>query len=118
MIHPTSVISKNAEIHESTNIGPFCVIGKGVNIGKNKKTSVKQSFLDYHLTESPYSISIHLKKIFMSDFSSKCSPQSTSTPNRIFSQSGDFDSGCQRTNECSTCDENNTQIEDVKKITC
>tara|TARA_B100000989_G_scaffold293615_1_gene271282 strand:+ start:292 stop:1005 length:714 start_codon:yes stop_codon:yes gene_type:complete len=35
MFHPTSVISKNATIHETTNIGPFCFIGGGVKIGKN-----------------------------------------------------------------------------------
>ena len=35
MIHPTSIISNKAEIEESTNIGPFCVIGDGVKIGKN-----------------------------------------------------------------------------------
>ena len=35
MIHPSAVISKNAEIHETTNIGPFCIIGDGVKIGKN-----------------------------------------------------------------------------------
>ncbi len=35
MIHPSSVISKNAEIHKTTHIGPFCIIGDGVKIGKN-----------------------------------------------------------------------------------
>ncbi len=35
MIHPTAVISKGASIHETTSIGPFCVIGNGVKIGKN-----------------------------------------------------------------------------------
>ena len=35
MIHPSAVISKNAIIHQTSNIGPFCVIGSGVNIGKN-----------------------------------------------------------------------------------
>tara|TARA_A100000164_G_scaffold342714_1_gene340436 strand:+ start:427 stop:1212 length:786 start_codon:yes stop_codon:yes gene_type:complete len=35
MIHPSAVISKNATIHQTSNIGPFCVIGAGVNIGKN-----------------------------------------------------------------------------------
>ena len=35
MIHSSSIISKNAYIHETTNIGPFCVIGDGVKIGKN-----------------------------------------------------------------------------------
>jgi len=35
MIHPSSVISKNAEIHKTTKIGPYCIIGDGVKIGKN-----------------------------------------------------------------------------------
>ena len=35
MIHPSAVISNNTEIHETSNIGPFCVIGSGVKIGKN-----------------------------------------------------------------------------------
>ncbi len=35
MIHQTAVVSKNAEIDETTNIGPFCIIGDKVKIGKN-----------------------------------------------------------------------------------
>ena len=35
MIHPSAVISNKAEIDETTNIGPFCIIGEGVKIGKN-----------------------------------------------------------------------------------
>ena len=35
MIHNSAVVSKNAEIDETTNIGPFCIIGDGVKIGKN-----------------------------------------------------------------------------------
>ena len=35
MIHPSAVVSKNTDIHESTNIGPFCVIGDGVKIWKD-----------------------------------------------------------------------------------
>ncbi len=35
MIHPSAVVSKNAEIHETSNIGPFCIIGNNVKIGKN-----------------------------------------------------------------------------------
>ena len=35
MLHPTAVIAKSAEIHETTNIGPFCVVGDSVRIGKN-----------------------------------------------------------------------------------
>ena len=37
MFHPSSIISKNAKVHESTYIGPFCVIGDHVEIGKNNK---------------------------------------------------------------------------------
>ncbi len=35
MIHPTSIVSENAQVHESTNVGPFCTIGDGVKIGKD-----------------------------------------------------------------------------------
>ena len=34
MIHPSAVVSNNAEIDKTTNIGPFCIIGDGVKIGK------------------------------------------------------------------------------------
>ena len=37
MIHPSAVVSKNAKIHETSEIGPFCTIGDGVNIGKNNR---------------------------------------------------------------------------------
>ena len=37
MFHPSSIISENAKIHESTYIGPYCVIGDNVKIGKNNK---------------------------------------------------------------------------------
>ena len=37
MIHPTAVVSKNTDIHNTTTIGPFCVIGDGVSIGRNNK---------------------------------------------------------------------------------
>ena len=35
MIHPLAIVSKNAEIDETTTIGPFCVVSDGVKIGKN-----------------------------------------------------------------------------------
>ena len=35
MIHPSAIVSNNAIIHESTNIGPFCTIGENVKLGKN-----------------------------------------------------------------------------------
>ena len=37
MIHPSSIISKKAKIHNSSSIGPYCVIGDNVEIGKNNK---------------------------------------------------------------------------------
>ena len=35
MIHPTAIVSNKSDIDTSTNIGPFCVIGDNVKIGKN-----------------------------------------------------------------------------------
>ncbi len=35
MIHHSAVVSNNAEIDATTNIGPFCIVGDGVKIGKN-----------------------------------------------------------------------------------
>ena len=37
MIHPSAIISKNANIDSSTNVGPFCVIGDNVKIGKHNQ---------------------------------------------------------------------------------
>ncbi len=37
MIDPSSIISKKAKIHNSSSIGPYCVIGDNVEIGKNNK---------------------------------------------------------------------------------
>lgn len=34
-IHPTSIIDKNAKIHETVKIGPFCIVGANVEIGAN-----------------------------------------------------------------------------------
>ena len=34
MIHPSSIISESAKVDESSYIGPFCVIGENVEIGK------------------------------------------------------------------------------------
>lgn len=35
MIHPTAIIDPTASLDEGTTVGPFCVIGADVNIGKN-----------------------------------------------------------------------------------
>ena len=37
MIHPSSIVSNRAKIDPSNEIGPFCVIGENVNLGKNNK---------------------------------------------------------------------------------
>lgn len=34
-IHPSSIIDKNAKIHETVKIGPFCIVGPNVEIGAN-----------------------------------------------------------------------------------
>ncbi len=33
MIHPTAVVEKGAEVADDVEIGPYCVVGKGVKIG-------------------------------------------------------------------------------------
>ena len=37
MQHPSSIIDPSAEIHNTVDIGPFCVIGPGVKIGADTK---------------------------------------------------------------------------------
>jgi len=37
MFHPSSIISESAKIDKSSYVGPFCVIGDNVEIGKNNK---------------------------------------------------------------------------------
>jgi len=34
-IHPTSIVDKNANLHETVIVGPFCIIGANVTVGAN-----------------------------------------------------------------------------------
>jgi UDP-N-acetylglucosamine acyltransferase len=34
-IHPTSIVDKNAKLHETVIVGPFCIIGANVEVGAN-----------------------------------------------------------------------------------
>jgi len=34
-IHPTAIVAKGAQLHESVTIGPYCVVGEGVTLGRN-----------------------------------------------------------------------------------
>ena len=36
-VHPTAIVEKGAELAEGVSIGPFCVIGEHVKIGRNTK---------------------------------------------------------------------------------
>ncbi|PQM61301.1 MAG: acyl-[acyl-carrier-protein]--UDP-N-acetylglucosamine O-acyltransferase [Actinomycetales bacterium] len=47
MIHPSSIISESAKIDKSSYIGPFCVIGDNVEIGKNNRLISHVSILGY-----------------------------------------------------------------------
>ena len=51
MFHPSSIISENSKIHESTYIGPYCVIGDNVIIGKNNKLISHVSILGNTIIE-------------------------------------------------------------------
>jgi UDP-N-acetylglucosamine acyltransferase len=37
MIHPTAIIAKEAQIHPSVEIGPWCVVGPNVKIGRGSR---------------------------------------------------------------------------------
>jgi UDP-N-acetylglucosamine acyltransferase len=37
MIHPSAIVSANARIHDSAEIGPYCIIGDGVAIGASTR---------------------------------------------------------------------------------
>ncbi len=37
MIHPTAIVDKKAELHESVDVGPYCIIEDRVTIGKNTR---------------------------------------------------------------------------------
>jgi UDP-N-acetylglucosamine acyltransferase len=34
-IHPTAIVAKGAQLHETVAIGPYCVIGEAVTLGRN-----------------------------------------------------------------------------------
>ncbi|MBC7714127.1 MAG: acyl-ACP--UDP-N-acetylglucosamine O-acyltransferase [Rhizobacter sp.] len=34
-IHPSSIVDKNAKLHETVKVGPFCIVGPNVEIGAN-----------------------------------------------------------------------------------
>ncbi len=36
-IHPTAIIDSKAKLSDGVEIGPFCIVGKGVKLGKNTK---------------------------------------------------------------------------------
>jgi UDP-N-acetylglucosamine acyltransferase len=37
MIHPSAIVSANARIHDTAEIGPYCIIGEGVTIGARSR---------------------------------------------------------------------------------
>ena len=58
MIHPTSVVSSKAQIHESTNIGPFCTIGENVKLGIKypiRINAISPTFTNTNLTKPMFS---------------------------------------------------------------
>lgn len=46
-IHPTAIVSKEAELSEGVSIGPFCVVGSRVKIGSGTKLGAYVSIHDY-----------------------------------------------------------------------
>ena len=86
----------------------------------NIKEELKNSQVDYHLNETPYSLSIVMKKKFLKDFSSKSSTTTTSTPLRClnsFSESSmPTESGIDLTcSKCDSCEELAKQVDKTRK---
>ncbi len=52
MFHPSSIISESAKIDKSSFVGPFCVIGDNVEIGKNNKLISHVSILGNTLIDN------------------------------------------------------------------
>ena len=52
MIHPSSIISESAKVDESSYIGPFCVIGENVEIGKYNRLISHVSILGNTLIDN------------------------------------------------------------------
>ena len=42
-IHSTAIVDKNAYIHQSVVIGPYCIVGPNVNINKDPRGKEKPS---------------------------------------------------------------------------
>lgn len=58
-IHPSALVSPNAEIHETASIGPFSIVGAGVKIGahcdiQGHATIENRTFLNEGVTVHPY----------------------------------------------------------------
>ncbi|MBV9296138.1 MAG: acyl-[acyl-carrier-protein]--UDP-N-acetylglucosamine O-acyltransferase, partial [Acidobacteriaceae bacterium] len=48
-IHPTAIIDPKAEISSDAEIGPYCIIGSGVNIGARTRL-IAHVYLEGKLT--------------------------------------------------------------------
>ena len=91
------------------------------------KSVLKLTGLDYFIEESPFRLTIHVKKSYIQDFSpllcGTSLPTSSSPVRPLFSpqvdnrQLDEIDSGLLSHESvlCSSCDYNNQQLEDVRK---
>ena len=91
------------------------------------KSALKLSGLDYYMEESPFRLSIHIKKTYIQDFSPRLSadlpwtPVLASTPTTATSleqpeiQVTEKDSGlhCQESSCCPSCLDKDKQLEDM-----
>ena len=82
------------------------------------KWALKLSGLDYFMEESPFRVSIHVKKSYIQDFSPKLSADLPWSPNlNSTSQATENDSGLpiQESSLCSSCHDKEKEIEDVRR---
>jgi len=86
----------------------------------NIKEALVNSQVDYYLNETPYTLSIIMKKKFLKDFSNKFSTATTSTPSKnlnSYSESSiPTESGIDlMENKCNSCEEITKQLDVTRK---
>ena len=86
----------------------------------NVKEALINSQVDYYLNETPYSLSIIMKKKFLKDFSNKSFTATTSTPSKTLNSYSESsiptESGIDITeSKCNSCEKITKQLHETRK---
>jgi len=92
-------------------------------LAEKSTNSVKEALInsqvDYYLNETPFSLSIIMKKKFLKDFSNKSSTATTSTPSKSLNSYSESsmptESGIDLMSKCNSCEEITKQLDETRK---